>query len=506
MRPLGSEEQCRLRRCLLFQVRKLADLTLLFALVFVACFYVSRWRVQQAALVTGTAVDLTTGKPIPGAGIRFRVLNGSLPERFMTDANGRFEAKLSVSPPWDLFTLWIEHGAYAGMLQTTLGTGIILYPADHLRNVTVPGIPGGQISGHVFDESGHSLSGCDVTALVSQHAHAPLSLDPRQGAVTDAHGAYRLKNLSADHYFISADCHKLLPGEHLDRGSTSTDWRRRVSWLSVLYPGTRDLQDATAITVFPGAKISGVDFHLHRVEAFSVRGRFVRAGGEKPVPDAFYEGDFVLTPTDTPFEPFASEYPCSADWHSTEFRCDFVVPGRYHIAMWTDTVWGAPYSRQVGALDLRIDSNPPPELTIPLHDVPELQASSLPQPSWNPTGTLTVQMGCRANRDLSFRQLQIIPSGTEPNPLSRGTEFVPSHYWWYCGIPAHEQKAPGIYNALAYYNDLVRPRGAIVELMLQHATPVMVRANQETRATVPVFTAEEIYQMALQYLKDSQSR
>jgi hypothetical protein len=395
------------------------------------------------------------------------------------------------------------------MLGTRLGTGIPLYtPGQRERGVIVPAIPGGEISGRVFDEAGNPVVGCLLTALFPGHVSGALILEQRFDVRTDSRGAYRFANIDADRYYLSAQCDKLSLGETQDvYGVTSTDWRRRKSWLHVLYPDARLINGAKAIIVPPGTKKTGIDFHLHSVEAFSIRGRFVRAKKEKPVQTAVYFTDFLFSSNGTAIPPIFPGYGCRWDAHSTMFRCDFVTPGSYRLQMSLSTGWppvikGAFVSDlsdpQTGTMDVQIDSQPPPELKLQLHERREprgLNHSMSDQRSGASTGELEVVM------ETSGRDGLLCPTFLYTFPSQVPSEGSQNHYLS-CAVPVTQQMTPGAYSVAACSRDFwsLSPKPAILELIAQRGAGVTVKAHKKTVVEIPVFKVHDIYQMVLDYL------
>ncbi len=483
-------------------MRTAVEFALLLGICAAACFGLHYWRTSRPTLVTGWAINLTTGKPVPNAKIRFRTLNASFGD-FATGANGYFSAK--GIPAQELCIAWADHPRYAGMLQTRFGTSVVLpKTGDHQRNIIVPAIPGGEISGHVFDEAGNPVLGCRVTVSVPEHVTGPPALKFLLDTKTDAQGLYLFENVDADRYYISVGCDKLLRGEAQNpfSGVTSTDWRRRVSWRHVFYPDADSVESATAITVLPGVKRTGMDFHLRAVETFSVRGRFVRAG-ETPDLWILFSTNFSFRPRGNMIRPTDWGHACDYDANTTRFRCDFIPYGEYRVAISLDPdfvglaggdLHGA--GKAVGTLHVQV-GKAPPELVIQLRKeggLASANASAQKTDSSALTGTLQVQMNCKPEKDKWTNRLYLFPLNSR-SALYNG---------WYpncCKVPSVERVSPGTYEIAAYSVDFWRPSAAVLDLIRAHASTVQVRAHQEVQVRVPVFDASDIYHMVLQYLR-----
>jgi len=490
-------------------VRTLLEILLLFVASVLASFGLWHWSTSRTTLVMGTAVDVVTGKPVPNASIRFRALNFSF-GRFVTDAKGRFSARNV--PADDFYVLWVDHPHYAGMLRTTIGTSLPLYrPGEQERGVVVPAIPGGEISGRVFDETETRVSACRVSAFVPLHATGPVILERWRDTKTDRNGVYRFANLDADRYYVLALCDKLLPGEKQYGPVTSTDWRQRPSWQHVFYPDARTVRDAQPLVILPGTKKTGINFHLHIVQAFSVRGRIIRARNEKPVSTAFYINDLSMSSTDRASKPFSWEPGCQWNVFSGTFRCDFVTPGSYRLHMDVVTGWTGTQAAvrrqnghvvdlsnpQTGILDVKIGPEPPPELQLQLHKLDPWTRSNNEAPagaSKAQDGTVQVQMNCKARSSMSPTLLYIFPVPQIPD-----TRLVGNRYYS-CATPAIQQKPAGTYFIAACRSDFWRPRPAFLEVIKMHAAKVVAPAGRKTVVSVPVFKGKDIYHMVVDYL------
>jgi hypothetical protein len=443
--------------------------------------------------------------------IRFHTLNASVREA-VTDEQGQFsEDNLPASAG---FVAWVSDPHYAGVMGSVFGTDVIFTASGQRRDgVTVPAIPGSEISGRVTDDGGEPIAGCPVSALRPEPLDDPKTFEHVETIKTESQGRFRFQNIDMGRYYLLAECDRLEPGEEkTPYNVTNSDWRRRESWPHVLYPNARSLHDAQAINLLPGSTRAGLDFKLKLAPSFSLRGTFVRAGNEPFHPDVFYSSDLTLTATD-----IGVRQSCLWDTKAAKFRCDFLSRGRYRMQMGVESVFqgdlgaalsggssGVSPDPQSGTLDIEIgDKQQPPDLKFQLkkaakEDAETSEVAAVPGASRD---VLRIS-ACDASAETRASYVYISPFTNAPvSDSARSPERA--RKLARCPLPLVVDERAGMYRIVATTTDYWELKPAIIELMLKHGTRVAAETGRETATTVPVFTPQDIYQMAVEYLSST---
>ena len=423
----------------------------------------------------------------------------------VTRADGSF--LVEGLPSYGFYVAWVSHPKYAGIMGTSLGAPVPLYlPGQRETGVIVPGIPGGEISGRVADQDGSPIASCPLSLVVSTRADEPWGLERKFDAKTDSGGRYHFDNVDANRYYVLAECDHLLPGEMQDSsGVTNTNWTRRESWPHTFYPNATVIKEARAVTVLPGRRKTGIDFRLPTVPAFSIRGTFSRAGNKQPIPTALYENDLSLYSLDMGLPSLAGGYGCRWNVQTSNFRCDFVTPGRYRLQVDVSTLWrddGKDFLKNEGRswnflepqqaiLDIRIARETPPEFRMQMQQIPEPVAEG--RITGNPArvlhGQLKILLGCHAKEAISPILFRITPPAL-PASFKGNLLFT-------CSSPMIEERTPGNYALLATEASFWRPTPAFLRVIERQAKTVNVRRHRETTAFIPVLTTRDIYRLAV---------
>jgi hypothetical protein len=493
-------------------IRKMAQLLLLFLACIGLCFCLSLWQEGETLHASGRAIDLKNDKPVAGVKIRFHTLNNSVGEA-VTNEQGHFSEENL--PPLVGFIAWVSDPHYAGLMGSVFGTSVnFTAPGQHQDGITVPAIPGGEISGRVMDEGGNPIAGCSVSALRPEQLDNPKTFEHVEKIETELQGRFRFQNLDMGRYYLLAECDHLEPGEEKSayNGITNSDWRRRESWPHVLYPNARSIGEARAINLLPGSIRAGLDFRMKLAPSFSLRGTFVRAGGDPPHPDIFYSSDLTLTATD-----IGVQQSCLWDTKAAEFRCDFLSPGRYRLRMNVGSVFpgnlatalsngssGITPDPQSGTVAIEIsEKQQPPELKIQLNKVHEkpVEISETAEASGANSGTLKIG-ACDASASTRASYLYISPFTNAPDRDS-AERLESSRKLIRCPLMLAVEKPAGTYWIVATTTDYWKLKPAIVDLILKHGTKATLQAGRETAVAVPVFTPRDIYQMAVESLSSA---
>jgi len=190
-----------------------------------------------------------------------------------------------------LYFLFAAPPRYGRLLQTMFGRSVAVYRrGERIRNVVVPVIPATELSGRIYDLSGHPISGCEVSAVTplnivpaktanlddtGSHAlfyNLPESEDPRHfldvgSALTGPDGSFTLIRLGADRYFLPASCPNPI-------GS--------AGWQPAVYPSANSVKGGQENVLHPGDHRSRFDFHLLRARTYTLEGKILFIDGANP--------------------------------------------------------------------------------------------------------------------------------------------------------------------------------------------------------------------------------
>lgn len=314
-----------------------------------------------------TTLDSITKQPIAGATI------------FLTSV---FEpcsrpAVCSFTGRTDTLGHWRQENVPPGQYRLRVSS-----PSDYVQNYssipvtvkedsnaeasTVALVPGGSVTGNVFDESGIPVKGAQVAAIRYVFANRKLVPEGAGDAFTDDQGRYRVKGMRAGRVLIRIS----MPAQ----GYPATDLRFPVLY----YPNASTTAEAVSLNIRAGATLEGIDFRIRPTKTFHIRGTI-------SLPADTGKMDLRLQPYldgDDGQGLSRWEPKVGADG---SFDLDHVVPGSYSIifhALWPDGKIRF-YARETVTLadrDVRVHLTPAPvqdiEGTIKFED-----GESLPWPA-----------------------------------------------------------------------------------------------------------------------------
>lgn len=228
------------------------------------------------ASIEGSVVDSLTNEPVKKATV---TLNGRLGLNAVTDASGRFAFRQlpagqyllqahSEKYPFSRFVLDLEQ-----QLSISLGA------EEQKQDITLSLIPGASVRGHLVDEDGNAMSGCNVAAIQLGDGATGRQFQQGGNSQTDEKGEYRISNLPHGKYYIQAHCYKSVPLPHpFIRRASAVDVPA-LTYAPLFYPAAEDPASAAKIQVLPGADISGIDFRMAPARGITVRGHLGPATG-----------------------------------------------------------------------------------------------------------------------------------------------------------------------------------------------------------------------------------
>jgi len=276
---------------------------------------------EDLCTVEGVVLKSTTGEPVKKVSIWLYPAGGRRQEQYsaLTDTAGRFVFQ-DVEPG-----RYVLAGGGNGYPQetygqrTSRGRGKILTfeRGSHTKDVVFRLLPGGVITGAVYDEDGDPVVGANVQAVRSSGSNMR---GPSGGAQTNDRGEYRIYGLESGQYFLVAD--------DQSRNNDTSD----EVYPPTYYPGTTDSAQATTVQVRAGDETGAIDLALRRVHGVHVRGHVVNEFSAKP--QGMYVQLVPASPKDGIYpRPFGSP---AQDEHGN-FDIRGVSPGSYVLlSFWND--------------------------------------------------------------------------------------------------------------------------------------------------------------------------
>jgi protocatechuate 3,4-dioxygenase beta subunit len=294
---------------------------------------------QQPSSIEGVVVRAGTAHPIARAVVQLSGLQPS-PLSMTTGADGRFEFRNIPPGSYRLSasrTGYLD-SAYGPQGQAGTPAALSIAAAQTRKNIRLPMIASGAISGRIYDANGEPAVDIPVTALKYAYQDGQRTLTAFRQDHTDDRGEYRLFRLAPGTYYISATA------------------SAEVNWPSY-YPGTAEVQAASTVELPAGGDIGAVDFTLKRVTPRKVRGTVVDDRGQ-PVASAAV----ALVPR-TP----SAAGPVSRPAVDGRFEIPNVLLGSYFLVAtyWRNT--GSAVSLMGGRVPLDVGDSDADAVSVPLY-------------------------------------------------------------------------------------------------------------------------------------------
>ena len=256
----------------------------------VALLLVALLLLQQGgapSTVEGVIVKSGTSDPVAKAVVEIRLVDQETqarePQVVITGADGRFSFREVAS---GRYTLNVSRTGYIAGQPRELSVDAGRSAKDLRLSLTATGA----ISGRVYDGTGEPVANVSVQALKYSWSDGDATLTSVKAAETNDRGEFRIFWLPPGRYYLSA-FPDAGPGDvfvHMDgpagpafirrfdgavvRNNDSSSRNSGAPLAPVYYPGTSNLQSASALDVAAGADIGGIDFVLVRAITQRVRG------------------------------------------------------------------------------------------------------------------------------------------------------------------------------------------------------------------------------------------
>ena len=218
--------------------------------------------------VEGAVSNSVTGEPIKKAMVS---LGGKYTAT--TDAAGHFHFDDVAS------------GAYAmgadkdGFQEPNLGWGqptATVAEGQHVQDVALKLVPFGSASGHVLDEDGDPIARAQIMVLRYFYSQRGKQLTGVTGIQSNDLGEFEATMPPGRYYFQAT----AWPPQNIP---PRTRWTRpEEAYPPVFYPNASEVAQATVINVAAGAHLNNIDFRLHKMPAYHIRGKVSdKAAGQR---------------------------------------------------------------------------------------------------------------------------------------------------------------------------------------------------------------------------------
>ena len=229
---------------------------------------------KGTASIEGATVDAIDGMPLKEVTLLLMDTKGTgSPATVKSDDTGHF---LFPNLYEGNYLLMGDHPRYArqtyGSRNGLLGgTPLALSTGQELKNLKFEMQPNAVISGRVLDEDGEPLANYMVTAARSYYQHGRKQFLPVGTSVTNDLGEYRIGNLAAGKYFVSA----LKSMREAPRKAAPTG--PEMTYIPTYFPNSPEVSGATALTPSPGGELSGTDIRVARSKSVRIKGKVIGA-------------------------------------------------------------------------------------------------------------------------------------------------------------------------------------------------------------------------------------
>ena len=282
---------------------------------------------DQTGGVSGTVVDAVTHQPVRKAtvNINFQSGGGPVPQgaqghQATTDATGAFSLGSLAAGRYSLSAQHQNYPQDRGGVRKT----VEVKAGDTAGPVTLELIPGAVVTGHIADEDGDPLTGCNVQAHPARHPDQGVQFGQSNA---NENGEYRLFGIAPGKYIFSVNC-PMTPFQPRPL-SPGPDPPATTAYGPQYYPLASDAKSAQAVEVVAGSEKSGIDFRLRPTAVTQVRGKLSRG------PEDWRAQPLILqlAPVDSPDERMMGARTFNQDQGTFEFPQ--VFPGTYFLIAFT---------------------------------------------------------------------------------------------------------------------------------------------------------------------------
>jgi hypothetical protein len=289
---------------------------ILSALTLLAAILCAQAPAAKPGSIDGVVTNSVTGEPLKKVQIALRTRDSQ--STAITDATGHFHFD-NVNP--DSYSISAERPGFmvpgaplGGPYSITVGD------EQHVRDVALKLMPLGAISGHVLDDDGDPIVRAGVNVL--RYVYGPGRKQLKSVAYVESNdlGEFEALFLVPGRYYIEATSAPPPNVPPLTRWAHSEQ-----AYPLTFYPNASEATQATRVSLAPGAHLGNIDFRLHKLPAYHIRGTV----GGVSASDAGPPSPVLVTVPDSDLGPNLAQ---SAVRRDGTFDLRGIVNGAYQLS------------------------------------------------------------------------------------------------------------------------------------------------------------------------------
>src|SRR5437899_6271843 len=229
---------------------------------------------EDLGSVQGQVFNAASGEPLRKASVTLRKQEGpGQPMAASTDATGTFS--LTGAEP-GTYRLFAERNGfvrqeYCARGPDKAGTLLTIGKGQQVTGLALRLLPQAVVTGRILDDDGEPVRGVNVQAMRIGYNQGRKRLVTVGSALTNDLGEYRVYDLPAGKYYVSAV---------LRNAAQNALGKER--YLPVYYPGTADPSTAVQLDIPAGTQMRGIDLTMRRGPTVNVRGKIANAASDNP--------------------------------------------------------------------------------------------------------------------------------------------------------------------------------------------------------------------------------
>lgn len=228
--------------------------------------------------IQGKVVQDPGGQPIRKANVQFSARDGQSMDQYSdtTDADGRFKVD-NVKP--GRYSSSVEHPGFVRSASGKQPASILVQPEQGTIDLVFYLQPAAVITGKVTDVDGDPISNVSISVLRVGSAMRRMNSHDSGSAVTNDLGEFRIPDLRAGRYTITANPPQGLRPPHAE---SKDKIKENLIYATTYYPGTLDKGQSVPVEVHPGDE-TPVNFGILASPAYRVAGTMVGVPNGAPL-------------------------------------------------------------------------------------------------------------------------------------------------------------------------------------------------------------------------------
>ncbi len=269
----------------------------------------------------------------------------------------------------------------------------------------------------------------------------------------------------------------------------------------MLYPEVESIANAQEITLLPGDNRAGVDFHMHRERAYSLKGRIIFSDHLPPKPwsEVTYSQNLLVFRSDRALTSTSlGQEPCQINANAGAFRCDSLLPGEYTFYFEVSQGLGRNTPRQTAKVRYKVPAGAKQTLTVQLQNVADDERYQTPYAG--PGGNLDFRKVCATAPD-GKPAIRVLVWG-------QGRVLGLCYYMTFRRNTSF--RLPKDYYKVIAFEDAFVPRGhsfgnssKFEDVLVQHGTGIKLDLGQTIEPSLPVLTTTQLINIALTSLREA---